>query len=387
MPDLPGKMKYQMVETHEELKKAAQVLAGARSIALDLEGDSMFHYGDTLCLAQVSDGSRTWLIDPLKIKDLSPLSAILGNTGVEKILHGSDYDIRLIRGRLGINCPPIFDTELAARFLGMARSGLADVLAKRFGVSLDKKFQKDDWSQRPLPDEMLAYAAADVHWLIRLAEMMKEDLKRLGRLDWVEEECDLLARAPDRRRENGPLHLRFRGAAVMDRRSLAILEAILQMRESLAQERDRPPFKVLDPDAIRQIIQQRPETDQALLRIKGLGRRSEKFRAAVLSAVRSGLELPESRLPVYPKGERRRSGKSNWSPLSVQNLKEWRNRRAAALGLDCSLVCTTSMIQALAARRPLTPEALDQVEGLRNWQKREFGAEICVVLRRGCPKK
>ncbi len=173
----------------------------------------------------------------------------------------------------------------------------------------------------------------------------------------------------------------------MDRRSLAILEAILQMRESLAQERDRPPFKVLDPDAIRQIIQQRPETDQALLRIKGLGRRSEKFRAAVLSAVRSGLELPESRLPVYPKGERRRSGKSNWSPLSVQNLKEWRNRRAAALGLDCSLVCTTSMIQALAARRPLTPEALDQVEGLRNWQKREFGAEICVVLRRGCPKK
>jgi len=120
MPDLPGKMKYQMVETHEELKKAAQVLAGARSIALDLEGDSMFHYGDTLCLAQVSDGSRTWLIDPLKIKDLSPLSAILGNTGVEKILHGSDYDIRLIRGRLGINCPPIFDTELAARFLGMS---------------------------------------------------------------------------------------------------------------------------------------------------------------------------------------------------------------------------------------------------------------------------
>ena len=373
---------YQMVETPGALRKAAGVLAGATIIALDLEADTLFHYGETLCLVQLSDGAQTWLVDPLRVTDLSPLASILGSTAIEKVLHGADYDLRLLRCHFGMTCFPVFDTELAARFISMSRSGLGDVLAERFGVVVNKKFQKRDWSQRPLPADMRFYAAADVHWLIRLAAMQKEDLAKLGRLVWVGEECDLLTHAPDRGRETGPLFLGFKGAAFLDRRSLAILESILQVRETLAKQRDLPPFKVLDPDVIRQIVYQRPETDRELLRISCLGRRSETFRGAMLTAVRNALELPDERLPVYPRGAGRRPGYNPRFHARVQSLKEWRDRRAKVLGLDGSLVCTSGMIHALAMKYPVMPEALDQVEGLRNWQKREFGVEICDVLRR-----
>ena len=374
--------KYLMVETPQGLREACAIMVRAATVALDLEADTLFHYGETACLAQLSDGAQIWLVDLRQVTDISPLKPILENTAVEKVLHGADYDIRLLRRHFDINCRPIFDTEVAARFLGMRRSGLAEVLAKRFGVVLDKKFQKRDWTRRPLTAEMCSYAATDVHWLVRLAGLMKEDLVRLGRLAWVEEECDILARSSDRIREPGPLFLSFKGAALLDRRSLAILESLLQARESLAEQRDRPPFKVLSPDAIRQIIRERPETDRELLRINGLGRRSGTFRAVVLAAVRNALDIPDERLPEYPRGIGRRPNRSPRFQARAQGLKEWRDIRSAVLGLDGSLVCANSLIQELAAKCPVTPEALDRVERLRKWQKREFGAEICNVLRR-----
>jgi ribonuclease D len=228
---------------------------------------------------------------------------------------------------------------------------------------------------------MCSYAAADVHWLVRLAGLMKEDLVRLGRLAWVEEECDILACSSDRIRSSGPLFPGFRGAALLDRRSLAILESLLQARESLAEQRDRPPFKVLFPDAIRQIVRERPETDRELLRIDGLGRRSGTFRAVVLAAVRNALDISDERLPEYPRGAGRRPRYNRRFQARAQGLKEWRDRRSAGLGLDGSLVCANSLIQELAVKCPVTTEALDRVERLRKWQKREFGAEICTILR------
>ncbi|MCX5642322.1 MAG: HRDC domain-containing protein [Candidatus Omnitrophica bacterium] len=373
---------YLMVETPQGLHEACAILSRAKIIALDMEADTLFHYGETACLAQLSDGAQIWLVDLRRMTDISPLKPILENAAVEKVLHGADYDIRLLRRYFGINCRPIFDTEVAARFLGMRLSSLAEVLGKRFGVVLDKKFQKSDWTQRPLSVEMCSYAASDVHWLIQLSGLMKEDLVNLGRLAWVEEECDILACLPDRIRKPGPLFLSFKGADLLDRRSLAILESLLQARELLAEQRDRPPFKVFSSDTIREIIRERPETDQGLLQIAGLGRRSGTFRAVVLTAVKDALNLSDERLPEYPRGVRRKPSRVHHFQERVQGLKEWRDSRSAILGLDGSLVCANSLIQELAVKRPVTPEELDRVERLRKWQNREFGAEICNVLSR-----
>ena len=179
--------KYLMVETPQGLREACAIMARVATIALDLEADTMFHYGETACLAQLSDGAQIWLVDLRQVTDISPMKPILENTAVEKVLHGADYDIRLLRRHFGINCRPIFDTEVAARFLGMRLSSLAEVLAGRFWVVLYKKFQKRDLTQRPLTAEMCSYAATDVHWLVRLAGLMKKDFAKFGRLAWVEE--------------------------------------------------------------------------------------------------------------------------------------------------------------------------------------------------------
>ena len=371
---------YRLVETPGGLREACATLAGAPVVALDLEADTLFHYGETACLAQLSAGARIWLVDLRRVTDISPLKPILENPAVEKVLHGADYDIRLLRRHFGVTLRPVFDTEVAARFLGLRSSGLAGVLAERFGVVLEKKFQKHDWTRRPLSDEMCAYAAADVHWLIRLAGLMKDDLAGLGRLAWVEEECDILARSPDRARAAGPLFLRFKGADRLERRDLAVLESLLQARESMAEQHDRPPFKVLSPDAVRQIVRERPETDEELLRIHGLGRKSGPFREVVLNAVRDALNLPDDRLPEYPRRAGRRPARNPLVQARVQALREWRDSRSVALGLDGGLVCANSVIQELAEKCPVTPGDLDRVERFRNWQKREFGAEISALL-------
>lgn len=371
---------YQVVETPRALDEACRVLSGAGPIALDLEADTLFHYGETACLAQLCDGARIWLVDLVRLAEISPLKPLLEDPAVEKVLHGGDYDIRLLRRHFGIDCRPVFDTELAARFLGARRSGLSEILAERFGVVLSKKFQKHDWTRRPLPEEMRFYAAADVNWLLPLAAMMKEELAALGRLEWVEEECRLLAASTERAREPGPLFLSFRGAELLDSRRLAVLEALLQAREKLAAERDRPPFKVLTPEAIRRIVAECPENDRDLARIDGLGRRSTAFRAILLAALGQALKLPAGQLPAYPRrGGRRRARDPRFHDL-VRALKRWRVDRAAGLGLDVSIICANSVLEELAEKRPLAPGALDGVERLREWQKREFGAEISGLI-------
>ncbi len=374
-------LKYTMVKTPQGLRETCAALAQASTLALDLEADTMFHYGETPCLAQLSEGDRIWLVDLLLVRDLSTLKPVLEGDSVEKVLHGSDYDIRLLRRHFGLDCRPRFDTEIAGRFLGMRQTGLSEVLGKYFNVRIDKKFQKQDWTQRPLPEDMCRYAAADVYWLVRLAALMKNELAALGRLAWVEEECTLLGASKDRSVKSGPLFLRFKGADRLDRRDLAVLEEILQARESLASRRDRPPFKVLSPDTIRNIVRERPTTDRELLLIKGLGRRIGELRAPVLAAVQRALELPGERLPEYPKAVRRRPKYSPRFQVRVQALKEWRDRRAADLGLEAGLVCANRVIYELAGQEPVAPEDLGRVRLLRRWQQEEFGEEICRVIK------
>lgn len=371
---------WRLVETPDALGDLAAALAGTASVALDLEADTLHHYRETACLAQLAAGGRVWLVDLCRLDSLAPLRPLLEQPAVEKVLHGADYDIRLLRRYFGIECRPVFDTEVAARFLGHARSGLAGIMRHYFGVRLEKKFQKHDWTKRPLSGEMCRYAAADVERLIELAVLMKGELAGLGRLEWVFEECSLLAASPDRARVTGPLFTSFRGADRLDRRRLAVLEALLQLRERLAAEHDRPPFKILSPDIIRRLVEGLPASAAELPRLGGSGRRGDDCRKAVLGAVREALALPEARLPEYPRPAGRRPRPGPAVLARVRALKEWRASRAAALGLEPSLVCANSVIEQLADQAPLSPAALDEVPRLRRWQKEEFGAEIMARL-------
>jgi ribonuclease D len=138
----------------------------------------------------------------------------------------------------------MFDTQLASRFLGDKATGLEAVVHKRFNVRLNKKYQKKDWSERPLPEKMVEYAARDTFYLLPLTEILKKELQDKGRLNWVFEECELLSRVRAMQGNGEPLFLRFKGAGQLSHSRLGVLEAILQFRAKLAEEKDRPLFKV-----------------------------------------------------------------------------------------------------------------------------------------------
>jgi len=261
---------YQLIETPSALENAAEKLANEKVIAVDLESDSMYHFKEKICLMQISAKSSTVIIDPLKIEDLSPLQLIFANPEIRKVFHGADYDIRSLFRDYEFEVNNLFDTHLACRFLGYQETGLDALLNKLFNVSLDKKFQKKDWSRRPLSEEMIDYAAGDTRYLLPLARIFEKELKLRRRLSWVREECLLQSRVRPTNNHHEPLYLNFKGAGSLPPRDLAVLEAILTLRKTIAEKKDRPLFKIFQNSDIVKMVQARPSSLKRLLKIKAL---------------------------------------------------------------------------------------------------------------------
>ncbi len=257
---------YQLIDTPFKLSTAVEEFSGAQTLAVDLEADSMYHYREKVCLLQLAANGQTYLIDPLAVKELSELKTLFASPDKTKIFHGADYDIRSLYRDFRLEVAALFDTELACRFLGYNPSGLATVLHDRYGVAMDKRFQRKNWAMRPLPEEMLAYAAGDVAYLLPLATALKEELEDKNRLAWVTEECELLSRVRAPEKSDDPLYLRFKGAGTLDPRKLALLEAVLQVRDKIAANKDRPAYKVLDKKTVMALVETKPTTLKAMAR-------------------------------------------------------------------------------------------------------------------------
>jgi ribonuclease D len=182
-----------LIEKDADLNKIVAELQKEPAIGVDLEADSMFHYQEKVCLLQISTHTLNIVIDPLSVQDLSPLAPVFGDARIRKVFHGADYDIRSLYRDFGIEVHSLFDTQVASRFLGARETGLASLLKMRFDVSSDKRYQKKDWSQRPLSAAMLTYAVQDICYLLPLAGILERELMEKGLLFCVEEECEQLS--------------------------------------------------------------------------------------------------------------------------------------------------------------------------------------------------
>lgn len=356
----------------------ATKLAKESVIAVDLEADSMHNYQEKVCLLQFSTPAETVLIDPLAGAELAALQPILADPAIRKIFHAADYDIRCLARDFAIEISGLFDTMISAQFLGEEKFGLADVLRKYFAVELDKQYQRADWSKRPLSEGMIRYAAEDTCHLHRLVEIFEEKLIALGRLDWVQEEFALLEKARFAVHE-GPLFLRFKGAGTLDRRKLAVLENLLQWRDSEAQRRDCPLYKVLGNKQLLEIAKLKPLGRGQLRQLGGLAPRLiDRYGGQLVQQVGMALDLPEAELPSYPRSERR--AKDPVVDKRMTRLKAWRTEVAASLSLDPGVLINNATLEELARKRPRTEKDLSGIELLKNWQRRELGAGILQVL-------
>ncbi|RZB30398.1 MAG: ribonuclease D [Desulfobacteraceae bacterium Eth-SRB1] len=379
--EVNGKLDYKIIDTISGLEDIARSLEKGKNVAVDLEADSMFHFKEKVCLVQIATKRINVIIDTLQIKDLSSLRPFFANRDIKKIFHGADYDVRSLYRDFRIKINNLFDTQLASMFLGINGTGLDAVVQQRFNIKLDKRFQKKDWSKRPLPDEMIEYAAGDAIYLFPLTKILEKELTEKGRLSWVYEECAILSKVRPPALNSNPLYLKFKGAGRLNRRCLAVLEFLLQTRRKIAKKKDRPLFKIFSNASMMKIAVKQPVNLKELERIKALsGRQIDMYGKALMKTINMALEMPEKDFPVYPRGKA-----SVVKPEVIERttaLKAWRDKKAEALEIDPALLLNKALINTIAVQNPSDTNDLKEINGMKNWQKNEFGKDITAVLRK-----
>ena len=375
------KASYTFIDTKSGLENHAKSLVKEKAVAVDLEADSMYHFQEKVCLVQMATQSASVIIDPIKINDMSPLKPLFSSRKIKKIFHGADYDVRSLYRDFNIKINNLFDTQVACMFLGLKETGLEAVLRQRFNIGLDKKYQKKDWSQRPLKPEMMAYAAADVMYLIPLAKILEKELENKGRLDWVYEESEIISKVRPSSSEGHPLYLKFKGAGQIDRRTLGILEALLQFRVQVARQKDQPLFKIFPNNTLLKVASAKPTDPASLTKANVFSpKQLNMYGHTVIEIVNRILKTPANKLPVYPKKLAPRVDAS--AAKRIKALKAWRDSKARSLDIDPGILFSNSLISVIALQHPLCTNTLDKIPEMKHWQRQEFGREIVAVLKK-----
>jgi ribonuclease D len=370
------------LDAPDEASRFLSSIANSRALALDTEGASFHRFVDRIYLLQLSTRERSAIIDPLTGGRLPELGRMVEDPKVEVVFHDADYDLRLLHQDYGWRVTNIFDTRIAAQLLGIRAFGLAALLERFFGIKLDKKHQRADWSMRPLTPDMLDYAAQDTLYLLELRDRLKGELERLGRWAWAAEEFARLEGTQWAPEDASQAFLRLKGARDLNRRELALLRELVTWRDGVARELDRSTFRVVSNEVLLEIARQAPTSKEALGAIKGMPRGMLEARSAeVLAGVRRGQGIPDAELPRFPKAPR-------WErdpdfDDRVARLRAVRDAAAARLELDPGVLCSRERMEAIARRNPRSLEELAQVSELRQWQIAELGPDLVRALQAG----
>jgi ribonuclease D len=332
-----------VIDSDGRLSEFLSKLRVAEWVALDTEADSLHAYPEKLCLLQISTAHRDDLIDPLAAIDLRLLWPVLHPQ--QLIMHGADYDLRLLRKKHDFVPVRIFDTMLASRLLGEREFGLSSLARKYLGVTLEKGSQKADWATRPLTARMEAYARNDTHYLKPLADILREQLRQKGRLGWLEQSCARLIADCSRLAPADPdLMWRIKGSHRLARHGLAVLREAWRWREQEAIAANRPPYFVLSHEALVEIATAAAghvEVDNLLPRRFPARRKDE-----LLEAIQKGLAVPPEEQPKPLRTISRRQTEAE--RRRFLELEQRRNDRAAKLDLDPTLIAPRATLAALA---------------------------------------
>ena len=382
-----------VIATDARLPELLKKIDAVDRVALDTEADSLHSYREKLCLIQISvpsavimsnlEGSHgtastvglrdsstslgmtvqsvcDFIVDPLSNLDFEPLRQALEPK--EIVLHGADYDLRMLRRGLNFTPTRIFDTVIAARLLGIREFSLGALVKRLFGVELHKHSQKANWGVRPLPPRMTNYALNDVHYLLSLAGRLEQELEFCQRRDWFRQSCDRAIELAAAARERNPDELwRISGAGALDPHAGAVLRALWQWREKEAEMVDRPPFHILQNHELLTAA-----VNFASGHVPDYKQFSARRRQTFREAAKFALQSPQSEWPVM----RRRSGSRPTADIvrRAEQLRQWRDKSAEQLGLEPPFIAARGTLEAIAAD-PTLATAL-----LVPWQRELIGS-------------
>lgn len=378
-----------VIDTPAGLERAARALAaGTGPAGVDAERASGFRYGQRAFLVQIRrEGAGTWLIDPEPFPDLRLINEAL--SGVEWILHAATQDLPCL-SELGMWPDKLFDTELGARIAGLPRVGLAAVIEHLLGFTLAKEHSAADWSQRPLPEPWLRYAALDVEVLVELRNRLAEVLDGDDKLRFAEEEFEYIRSSPPPAPKSDPWRRTSGVHQLRDRRQLAAVRELWQERESLAQKRDVAPGRLIPDAAIVAASKAMPQTVPQLLSVNGFHGRAAQREAPrwlrCISVARATRDLPELQLPTNaPPPPRVWPEKDPAAAARLQTAKPRIAAVAEKLNMPMENLLTPDYLRRLAWRPP-APIDLDSVSaaltglGARRWQIEHVAAVLTVAF-------
>ena len=330
-----------MISKASELHELVAWINPHTRIAVDTEADSLHCYREKLCLLQISVPGRDVIVDPLATLDLGPLRDTLGNK--EVVLHGADYDLRLLRRNMDFIPKKVFDTVIAARMIGLREFSLAALVKRYFDVELVKGSQKANWAERPLSKKMAEYAINDTRYLLPLAERLENELRSLNRTEWFHQSCQraLDFSAVDRERDIDEAW-RISGAGALRGLASAVLRELWTWRDREAEAVDRPPFHILQN---RELLSSAEKF--AAGETPDYKHFSDRRRRAFREAAERALKLPEQDWPVRV----RRSGTRPSAEIirRIEKFHQTRDQAAKELHIEASFIAPRATLEAIGA--------------------------------------
>lgn len=344
-----------MIATLSQLEELLPRIASLDQVAIDTEADSLHCYREKLCLLQLSLPDSDHVVDPLAGFDLATLARALAGKTI--VLHGADFDLRLLRRSFDFKAYRVFDTVIAARLLGIREFSLAALVQRYFGVELSKGSQKANWAQRPLPQRMIEYAINDTHYLLSMAAKLEAELKEAGRFEWFEQSCQraLEQSLVDRTRDADEVW-RINGSGKLRGQAAAVLRELWKWRDAEAEAADRPPFHILQNQALINAAERFTAGENPDFR-----HFSARRRQGFVEAAARGLQSSEADWPVF----HRRLG-TRPTPEMVRRTEALRQRRdeiTSKLGLEPSFLAARGALEAIAS------EPASALELLAPWQR------------------
>lgn len=370
-----------LIQSQPELEGLVQRLRREPILAVDTEAASFHRFQDRVYLLQLSSRQETAVVDPLAVANFASLGEILADPAVEIVFHDADYDLRLLNQEYGLRATSLFDTRIAAQLLNEPGVGLAALLEKYLGVRLDKRYQRADWSARPLSREMLEYAAADTLHLLALRDILQSQLRERARLEWAEEEFALVSAARRTSTEpDEPGFLRLKGAKALNGRALAVLRELFQWREDEARRTDKAAFRIMNSEPLLLMAKSPPRDLSQVKAVRGISaEQAERRGRDILAAVERGLSIPDRELPRLERT--RRPAPDAAYEARLERLKAVRNTLAVRYDLPPGVLCPNGTLEAVARVNPATLDRMSEIRELRRWQLREIGSSLLAALQ------
>jgi len=363
------------VAKQDNLFRMVETLSKESFLGVDTESNSLFAYQEQVCLIQFSTAQTDYLVDPLILKDLSPLGSIFSDPAIEKIFHAAEYDLVCLKRDFNFTFTNLFDTMLAARILGRTGLGLGTMLLEEFGVEVDKRYQRADWARRPISPAMMNYARMDTHYLIALRNILRGQLVDAGRMDLAEEDFNRLTQVHAAAlHENGTNFWRISGAQDLSPRQAAVLMQLCQYRDEQARAANQPVFRVISNQALLEIAQIMPRKRGDFNQVSGFSPKLvQRYGDDLLAAVERGIVGP----PAYRPYSHRPDDQLLWR---LDTLRNWRKSTARVMGVESDIVLPRDVLESIAEHNPRDLEELSHIMSGLPWRFKRFGSQILELL-------